>query len=524
VRKSKRRRRLVLGLVVGGALLAFVLGLVFGFATSGSYCFRVKRNCSSVWIKWDGSIDVEYDIEFENFGRPIDVVDIGLPHPNYRLGTAEAEIILPDGTTHKLSDIRPSTYIEVGVEVHLHEHSIPKGESGRIHFRINVLEMVFPDTADADYASVEFIPTWFAPEFVSGGTHLVVKFHFPVGVRAGEPRYHGVGNAPQEMGYENGRFTYTWVVEDAEQRPYRFGASFPKRGMRRVAESWRYNREWLDGGSRGTSSSGGTGGDFMRYIQLYFYLGMFALVAITTVFSYLRRKRLRRQYIPPRLAVEGVGVRKGLSPAEAAVLLELPAEKIVGIAVLDLVEKGIVRIDSVNPLKVELLKKEEELEPYQKKFVEALVKKGGRDLRQERIKGGFVLLVKSVQRKMAGYSYRETRDYYERMVDALAAGNLRFVCWSLLTDERDLEDAVKERVETQRRRRYPFLVYEDFWWTPFQRRLIYDSDALCKGVLKTTNPSAYAALTSSGRGGGGFGGGCACACAGCACACAGGGR
>lgn len=529
--RKRKRRKLVLAVVVGGIITAFIIALFS--LPSGSYYFRVVRNRCDVWINRDGSIDVEYNIEFENYGRPIDVVDIGLPHPGYRLRTAKAELIDRNGTVHTLTDIRPSTYIEVGVEVHLHGAAIPDGETAKFHLRINVPDMVFPDTADDDYASVEFVPTWFAPNFVSGGTLLVVKFHFPEWVGPNEPRYHGIENPPQKMGYEGDRFTYAWMVEDAEQRPYRFGASFPKKGMRKTAEFWRYNREWLFGGRRSTSSSGSSRWSFARFLEEGggSLLIIFIIIAVSLTATYLRRHRVKRQYISPRLAVEGVGVRKGLSPAEAAVLLELPPGKIVGIAILDLVEKGIIRIESVSPLKVELLKDEKELEPYQRRLVEALTEHDKRTARQERIKGAFILLVRRVQKKMIGYSYRETKRHYERIVDesadALASGDLKFVCWSLLTDDRDLEDALKERVEVERRRHYPFLTYDDYWWMPFRRRFIYDSESFCRDVLKVTNPRAYAVLTGPSGGGGfsGFGGcACACACAGCACACAGGGR
>ncbi|MCX7704577.1 MAG: hypothetical protein N2234_10890, partial [Planctomycetota bacterium] len=352
--------------VIGLLLLMCVVG-----CSGGSYHFSVPLNESAVYINSDGSLDVEYRIVFKNKGKPIDIVDIGLPHPQYRLETARAELRYPDGRSFRLATIRVSTYIEVGVEVPLTGCEIPKGEQAEFYFRVNVPNMVFKDDVDSNYASVNFVPTWFAPELVSGKTHLIVRFYFPEGVKEDEARYHGADNAPQEMGFKENRFAYTWVVERAEQKPYKFGVSFPKRFVGKVDDSWRYDRKWLTGGARkGDASSAGDGIKAMVSSLLVF--GVWCLGIAAVVASFFHKKKLRRRYIEPTIGVEGMGERKGLRPCEAAVVLELPAEQIIGIAILELVEEGIVKINSVSPLKVEVLKDVSQLEGYRKKLVEAM--------------------------------------------------------------------------------------------------------------------------------------------------------
>jgi len=484
----------------------------------------VPSNECDVFINNDGSIDVEYRINFLNKGKPIDIVDVGLPHPEYRLETAKAELRTSDGRAFQLTKIFPSTYIEVGVEVLLRDCEIQKGEQAEFYFRINVPDMVFKDDADPDYASVNFVPTWFAPELVTGKTHLVVKFHFPQGVSKDEPRYHGVENAPQKMGFENNRFTYTWVIEEAEQKPYKFGASFPKKFVGKTTESWRYNPKWLTGEKRSGGSSSkpslGSGPIIFTFVVL-----LYAALSILT--TYINRNKYKRQYIPPSIGIESAGARKGLKPCEAAVVLQLPPEQIIGIAILELVEEGVIRVDSISPLDIKPLRRTERLEPYQQSLVEALTANVSDKVRQLKIEGAFVALVKKVKSAMTGYSFKDTKEYYRDMVkyasEKLGSGDLKYITWGLLENEKDLEDSIRDKVVSQRRARYPFLVYDNYWWSPFHRRFLFREDSY-KNVLMSTNPRAYQALTSTGRGGRGGFGGCACACAGCACACAGGGR
>ena len=103
------------------------------------YSFSVPTLRMEVKVLPDASVLITYDIAFQtNEGaRPIDVVDIGVPHKGYRLNDITASI---DGKP--LRDIRPSTMVSPGFEVHLGESRIPPGRSGKFHVEFGMPDMV----------------------------------------------------------------------------------------------------------------------------------------------------------------------------------------------------------------------------------------------------------------------------------------------------------------------------------------------------------------------------------------------
>ncbi len=63
--------------------------------------------------------------------------------------------------------------------------TIQPGETGTLHFEATVRDLIYQDSDDDAYASIEFAPTWFDSEFVHGPTRLEVNFHLPPGVERG---------------------------------------------------------------------------------------------------------------------------------------------------------------------------------------------------------------------------------------------------------------------------------------------------------------------------------------------------
>ena len=98
-------------------ILAFLIICLLSFSFScfaQDYQFRVQKNESHIYIMPNGGVTIEYSITFENLGKLIDVVDIGLPNNNYDLTSAQAYI---DG--QRVGPVAKSTYIPIGVEVQL---------------------------------------------------------------------------------------------------------------------------------------------------------------------------------------------------------------------------------------------------------------------------------------------------------------------------------------------------------------------------------------------------------------------
>ncbi len=217
----------------------------------------------------------------------------------------------------------------------------------------------------------------------------------------------------------------------------------------------------------------------------------------------------KREYLPPKIFIEGYGIKRGLHDYEAALISERPFNEILGIMLVNAMEKGAVRIVSLQPLMLESDKLlPDSLSRAERDFVRICSERNAKK-RQEKFANLMIRMIKTISNQMRGFSHKETVLYYMVVVEAAS------------------KKANFENIQD--------MVY----------KLVDNMDELTKKVTKATNPYRDAPIFKeqpeflrkglsrggSGHGGGGGGGSCACAgcacacaCAGCACACAGGGR
>lgn len=547
-------------------LIAVLLLLAPATARAQNYSFSLDRETVDVYWNEDGSASIEYVFVFTNDpgASPIDFIDVGLPNDNYSLSSISATV---DG--NPVFDIQESPYVDSGVALGLSPNIILPGQTGTVRVSAGRIERVVrPGTGERDYVSVVFSPTWFGSEFVHGQTDLTVTFHLPPGVQPDEPRWHaapaGFPSEPATALDEQGRVTYTWRNPNARgDTQYKFGASFPARYV--PAESVvRFNLlEWI--------------GPFLVPLLC---IGFFAAIVGLGVYQDRRRKL---QYLPPKIAIEGHGIKRGLTAVEAAILMEQPMDKIMTMILFGVIKKNAARVVSREPLEVEKIEPlPDNLQPYELDFLIAFEEPKGA-ARRKALQKMMVDLVKSVGQKMRGFSRRETIAYYrditERAWAQVAAADTPEVKsekydevmeWTML--DRQYEDRTQEVF-----RGGP--VYVPVWWPRydpgygrsaprttgptapvslptakpggagpslphlpgsdfaasvvsgvqgFASSVIGNVTEFTQGVTQVTNPPPKPATTSSTRRSSGGGSSCACACAcacaGCACACAGGGR
>jgi hypothetical protein len=529
-------------------------------ALAQDYRFNVSENQVDVYANADGTMDIVYDLTFvpEPGSHPVDVVDLGLPNDTYRLSEIQASI---DGVP--LTAISESPYVDSGVAIELGPYAIQPGESGTVHAEATVRNMLYQDSEDPDYASFEFAPVWFDSQFVTGRTRLEVSLHLPPGVTAEEPRYHSRGGQvpPPTAEFQDDRVVYTWVDEDAraDQR-YLFGASVPQQylaeGVIQKAPAFNLNLSAL------CSSP----------------ICWFGLIAVGwAFFAFLgarMRQRRKMDYMPPAVAVEGTGVKRGLTAVEAAVLLEAPLNRVLTMILFGLVKKGIVVVESEKPLEVRLTGAETDdvkLWYYERRFLEAVQADGKLD--EEELRDLAIDLIGDVNKKLTGFSRRETKAYYKdiaarawKQVEAADTPEVRGERWGQGLEWTMLDEDWEDR--TRRVFRDRPVMLPTWWWayrpwvhqagpsvpsaprpspagsgTPVTlptlpgadfantvvtgvenaaNTVVSSVDRFTGQVTRTTNPPPKPASSTSR--GGGYSCACACACAGCACACAGGGR
>jgi hypothetical protein len=520
------------------------------------YRFNLRENRVHLYISGDGTVQIVYDLTFANDpgADPIDVVDVGLPNSTYNISEIQASIAgVP------LTMISDSPYVDHGVAVELGTHAINPGQSGTLHLEATVRDMIYQDSDDADYASIEFAPTWFDSEFVHGTTRLEVNFHLPPGVTSEEPRYHKVEFT--SAAFEDDRVVYTWINENASgSKEYVYGASFPKKylaeGIVQKAPAFT-----LDFGAICSSP--------------LCWFGLFGIGWAFLAFVGSRAQRRRKmKYLPPALAVEGTGVKRGLTAVEAAILLEAPLNKVMTMILFGLVKKGILTVESETPIKVRArdpVPSDAKLWYYERRFLKAVQPDG--TLSEAEMREMVIDLIGDVNKKLAGFSRSETKAYYKdiaarawQQVEAADTPQVLGKRWGEGLEWTMLEDDWDDR--TRRVFHDRPVVLPHWWWfyrpwaattgpsrpsvpraapagggTPVTlptlpgadfantvvtgienaaNTVVGGIDGFTSKVTQKTNPPPKSSSSSSR--GGGYSCACACACAGCACACAGGGR
>jgi len=553
-------------------IIAMMLGMSIQPVHAQNLSFEVPKQEVVVFVNSDGSISLDYTITFKNLpsGDVIDIVDIGLPNSNYDLKSISAEI---NGKPATL--IRPSEFVNPGVEIHLGNNAILPGQTGVLHAYIGKVERALGKSTlqeAEEYASIVITPNNFDRDFTRGTTEYYFTIVLPPGLKPEEPRYHTPSgnwpgsNEPVETGFDNqGRVYYTWYSDRANAYSiYKFGASFPIRLVPAslVVATETPNLRRIDFES------------VFGALCTVGFIGLFILIPVLSSFLAYRRKF---QYLPPKIAVEGHGIKRGLTAVEAAVLMEQPLDKVLTMILFSVLKKGAAIVESRDPLVLQIADPlPQNLLPYELTFLEAF-KQTNKKLKDSKLQDTIVGLIKSVTEKMKGFSRKETIDYYKSIMEKawqqVAAAETpevksdvyeQVMDWTMI--DRRWDDRTREVFQTG-----PVRV--PTWWWRYDPVIRSAPSSGSGGMAKTTMPapsgsgsvtlpklpgSDFAAsmvkgvqsfsadvignvntfterITSktnpppktssySGRSGGGGGCACACACAGCACACAGGGR
>jgi hypothetical protein len=565
----KKNRAFIISTLIILALLSLTFPLT---ALAQTYHYSLPQQFIDVYWNEDGTSSIDYVFIFVNDpdGPTMEFVDVGVPNSNYDLNSVVA---YANGI--ELDDIESSPYVIPGVAVGLGASSIAPGATGEVRVFIGrVRDVLYPDDDDATYTSAVFIPNFFEEGTISGSTDTILTYHLPPGVQPEEPRWHTAppGFSPEPEGGidDEGRITYTWRNPSSNATSsYTFGASFPLE----YVDANSIVKDQPSGSAAGTVSSFA---DLIGCVSPFLIpLLCFGGIAAIIIWGVTADRRRKLKYLPPKISIEGHGIKRGLTAVEAGILMEQPMDKIMTMILFGVLKKNAAQVITRDPLELEIKDPlPEKLHLYEKEFLLAF-QKTKKVNRKKALQKMMVNLIKSVGKKMKGFSLKETVAYYKDIterawaqVEAADTPEVKsqkydeHMEWTML--DREYDDRTRDVFRTGP-------VFVPIWWhrydpgygraatgtarpsapstgrsgpsmptlpgsafagsvvtgvQSFSSSVVGSISDFTNSITNVTNPPPKPPASSYSRSGGGGGGGCACACAcaGCACACAGGGR
>jgi hypothetical protein len=550
------RRRLLSILLIFSFLL-----LISTPARAQSYSFQVPKLTVDVYWNEDGTVSLDYTFVFANnpSGHAIDYVDLGLPNNNYSDNNITASV---NGIP--VNDISSSGFQGEGgsgVAIGLGQFEIQPGKMGTVQVHVDdIRDVLYVDSQDNNYASAVFGTSWFGSSFVSGNTDMTVTFHLPPGVQPDQPKWHaspgGFPSQPITGVDDQGRITYTWQNTNANSyTQYKFGASFPMSFVPSKAIVT-------------VNPFAGIGKIISGAIFPLLCIGGFIAIIASGFASNNRRKK---QYLPPKISIEGHGIKRGLTAVEAAILLEEPLDKIMTMILFSVIKKNVAEVITRDPLEIKVIEPlPDDLQAYEKDFITAFQDTDTN--RRKELRDMVVALVRNITEKMKGFSRTETIAYYRditkrawEQVEAADTPEVKSQKYEEVMEWTMLDKNYGDRTEEVFRNTPVFI---PTWWghydpslgqgslrpggtviptgggmprvpgadfaasmamgvQNFSGKVVGNINDFTSSITSVTNPPPKVSTSSTKggyKGGGGFSCACACACAGCACACAGGGR
>jgi hypothetical protein len=241
----------------------------------------------------------------------------------------------------------------------------------------------------------------FAPEWMSVPINDVrVQIVLPLGVAISDVKT--TQNFYNSTSLVEGRLAVYWekpVLQPNEQ--ILVGVSFPAKYLPN------YN----------PSQAGGL--EELEISTLLFGLAAFAIFVIGFIVFKVRKST----YLTPKVSMETLGIKRGLTAVEASYLLDLKPTQIVTEILYGLLQKRAVWAEETKPaLKLRVLppyenktgSAENPLRYYEIDFLSSLKANGTLD--EEKLAHTIMFLRDTVEQKMRGYSRKDTVDYYRKIV------------------------------------------------------------------------------------------------------------
>ncbi len=379
---------------------SLVLIVLFVFTLSGSLVsnvnaqnlvYSVDHEWAQIFINQDGTIDLAYNISVTVTSGTMHGFYVGQPNSDFTPGQAI------DHYGNNLQVVDASSGGDYRVDVTLNQ-PLTAGNSIWFQVTTNVAGMIRNDTTNPGNYGMQFIPQWISDVPISD---VRVQIVLPPEVTVDDVKttrnlYNGTSSV-------EGRVAVYWEIPVIQaNEKFLVGISFPSRFMPNYVPS---------------QVSGGF--DFGVFGAILGLAGvLFAFFVIVLVIRVIRKS----SYSSPRVGMETLGIKRGLTAVEASYLLGFKPTQIVTEILYSLLKKRAVWAKETKPaLKLQVLPpfdnkigpKDNPLRYYEIDFLNSIKADG--TLNEEKLANAIMFLRDTMEQKLQGYSRKDTEDYYRKI-------------------------------------------------------------------------------------------------------------
>jgi len=374
------------------ALLTFTLAVSAASSVNAqSLVYSVDHEWAQIFINQDGTIDLTYNISVSVTSGSMGGFYVGQPNRDFTPGQGVDQY----GNSLLVED--KSEGSNSRVDVTLNER-LTAGQAIWFQVTTNVAGMISNDTQNPGNYGMQFIPQWISDIPISD---VRVQIVLPPDVSTNDVKT--TQNFYNSTSTVEGRLAVYWekpVIQANEQ--FLVGVSFPASFMPNYFPSQSGDGEF----------------DFGSYGTIIGVLGFFFAIVVLFILV----KAGKSTYTSPKLGMETLGVKRGLTAVEASFLLDLKPPQIVTEILYSLLQKRAVWAQETKPsLKLKVLAPyenktgtpENPLRYYEIDFLNSLRVDGTLD--EEKLAQAIMFLRDAVEQKLQGYSRKDTVDYYRKI-------------------------------------------------------------------------------------------------------------
>jgi hypothetical protein len=374
------------------ALLIFALAVSAASSVNAqNLVYSVNHEWVQIFINQDGTIDLTYNMTLTVTQGTLHSFDVGQPNRDFNIGQAVDQYGNQIHTYSYTPDVASVDF----------KQPLNVGDSIWYTITTNVAGMISNDSQNPGNFGMQFIPQWDTAVPISD---VRIQIVLPPDVTV--PDVKTTQNFYNGTSIVNGQLAVYWeksVIQANEQ--FKVGVSFPARFIPN------YN-----------PSQGGSGGGGIDLGVFGALIGVVGLIGAIVVIALVFKALSKSSYISPKVGMETLGIKRGLTAVEASYLIDIKPPQIVTEILYSLLQKRAVWAQETKPsLKLKVLPpfdnktgpKDNPLRYYEIDFLNALRPDGTLD--EEKLAKTIMFLRDTVEQKLQGYSRKDTMDYYRKI-------------------------------------------------------------------------------------------------------------